>query len=445
MNAKIVDITQEGDGVAKVNGYALFIQGVLPNEEVKCQIFEMKKNYGKAKVVEILKKSPYRIKPLCSSFGVCGGCDLLHMNYDAQILWKKQMVEETLHRIGQLNHVRVNEVIAMENPYFYRNKIQVPFSFLNQKVECGYYQKKTHQIIPLNQCLLQSDEMTNIVRFIRNLCNELSISAYNEKSKTGFLKHVLIRENHHKEIMIVLVTKEKNFPSKEQFINKLLKRYPQIVSMIQNINSTISNVILGPESFVLYGEDHLDEQLCEFTFTISHQSFFQVNRIQTEKLYQKVLELVSLSKEDEVIDGFCGIGTMSLLLAKRAKHVYGIEIVPMAVQNAIQNAKRNHIQNVTFKVGKVEDEIGNYIHSNIHSIVLDPPRKGLEKNVIDTIIQYKIPKVVYVSCNIATLARDLSLFKQHYQVNYVCIVDMFCHTCGIETVVLLSYRTKLQS
>ncbi len=440
INTKIIDLTQDGDGVAKVDGYTIFINDVLPQEEVECKIYEMKKNYGKAQLIKIIKISPYRIKPMCDNFGKCGGCDLLHMDYNSQLKMKKKMVEDSIKHIGKIDNFNIEEVIGMENPYYYRNKIQMPFSYFNGKTQCGYYQKRSHQIISIKDCILQPKEVTELIIFIRNLCNELNIKGYDEINHQGFIRHLIVRCNYKMEMMIIFVTTNSLFPKKDILISKLLNRYKNIVSIIQNINDKKTNVILGDESLILYGKDEIIDKLFSYDFSISHRSFFQINRIQTEKLYQKVLEFSNLTKDEEVIDGYCGIGTISLLLAKNAKFVYGIEVVNEAIKNAKENAKINNINNVSFQVGKVEDNIEEFVKKNVQCIVLDPPRKGLEKNVIDTLISSSINRIVYVSCNFSTLARDLNLLKEKYFIKRFCLVDMFCHTSGIESVALLEKK-----
>lgn len=437
----IVDLNHDCMGVAKVDGYTIFVEGSLPNETVKAKIKELGKNYGIATLLNIKKKSPFRIKPVCDNFGICGGCELLHLDYSAQLEYKKNMVIETIKRIGHIDNFIFEEIVGMEDPYYYRNKVQMPFGFSNGKVICGYYKKKTHEVVPIKKCYLQSDEITDMVNFIKNIVNEYKISSYNDVTHKGVMRHVMIRKNNKDEYMVVLITNCFKLDKEKELVNKIISRYPKVISIYQNINLKQNNVILGEQSKLLYGPKFIEEEICGLKFNVSYQSFFQVNLKQMEKLYNIVLKYSALSQNKSVIDGYCGVGTISLLLAKNSKHVYGIEIVSDAIKNAKENARMNGIDNASFIVGKVEDKINDLIKNGVDTIVLDPPRKGLEASIINCIINSNINRIVYVSCNVSTLARDLALFKDYYNVSKVSAVDMFCQTSGIETIALLVNKT----
>ena len=304
----------------------------------------------------------------------------------------------------------------------------------------GYYKKKSHEVVPIEKCYLQPDEMTEVIKFIKNLCNEYNVSIYNEITGKGILRHVLVRKNYKDELMVVLITNGSNMFHIDEIVEKVVNRYPNVKSIYQNINMKKNNIILGEHSKLLYGQKTLEEKLCDLYFDVSYQSFFQVNREQTEKLYNIVLEYAEANSKTSIIDAYCGVGTISLMLAKKAKFVYGIEVVKEAIINANANAKKNKITNTKFIVGKVEDKINDYVSDEVNTIVVDPPRKGLDQNVINTILNSNIKRVVYVSCNPTSLARDLKLLKEKFDIKKCSVVDMFCQTVGIETIVCLEKK-----
>lgn len=441
LTLQIVDLNHQGFGVAKHEGLAIFIPGALIGETIRCQITKIEKTFAQAKLLEILNRSQDRVKPVCEIFNNCGGCEIMHLAYHQQLKYKTKMAEETFKRIGHLD-LKVEGILGMDNPYYYRNKIQVPFGERNKKVIAGYYKQKTHEIIPFDNCYIQPLYVTDIVKFIRNLANEYKISAYDEKTHIGTLRHVLIRNNYLDQVMIVLITNDDKINHIDEIVKKIITRYPNVISIIQNINKRNNNVILGDKHTVLYGEEYITDQINDLTFRIAHYSFFQVNRLQTEKLYQKVIEFLNPTPNDVIIDGYCGVGSITLSIAKKAKYVYGIEIVEEAIKNANVNAKLNLINNVKFIVGKVEEQIDKLFDQKIDAIVLDPPRKGVERSVLEKIISTNIPKMVYVSCDVATLARDLNILSEEYDIVKITLVDMFCHTCGLESVVLLTRKNK---
>ncbi|MDD4212572.1 MAG: 23S rRNA (uracil(1939)-C(5))-methyltransferase RlmD [Bacilli bacterium] len=438
----ITSLTHEGHGVAKVDGYTIFIPGALIGEQVICEIARKEKNYGFANLINVITPSKYRVIPPCPIFGMCGGCEIMHLEYSKQLDFKKQMIESTFTRIGHLD-LKVDEVIGMENPYYYRNKVQIPFGIRHQKAICGYYQRKSHDIIPLESCHVQTDEMSEIIIAIKDMLNEFRVTCYDETRHTGCLRHVMLRRNQKNQIMVVLITYEDKMKGIGEIIHRLTMRFPSIVTMIQNMNHKTTNVILGNQSRVLYGDGILVDQIGNISYRISHYSFYQVNSIQTKVLYDCVVKYLNPNSNDVILDGYCGVGTISLYLAKHVKRVIGIEIVPEAIQDAIENATLNHIDNAQFVVGKVEEVIKEMLEKeSISALVLDPPRKGLDPAVINAILSTNIPKIVYVSCDVATLARDLALFAPNYTIEKVTAIDMFPHTCDVETVVTLNQREE---
>ena len=439
IKVEIVDMSYDGLGVAKVDGYILFVDEALIGEKVIAEVTELGKNYGFAKKIELINSSPYRVKPKCPHFGICGSCELMHLEYKQQLMFKKKIVEETIKRIANIETLSIDKIVGSDNPYNYRNKVQMPFAY-NKKAIFGYYKKKSHEVVPIEKCYLQPDEITEIIKFIKNLCNEFKVSIYNELTGKGMLRHVLVRKNYKNEFMVVLITNGSNFNNGDIIAKKVVERYPNVKSIYQNINMKKNNVILGEHSKLLYGQKTLEEQLCGLTFDVSYQSFFQVNREQTEKLYNIVLEYADVNEKMSLVDAYCGVGTISLMLAQKAKFVYGIEVVKEAIINAKMNAKKNNINNVEFIVGKVEDKINEFVEKNVNTMVVDPPRKGLDQVVVKALLNSNIKRIVYVSCNPTSLARDLNILKEKYNIEKVSVVDMFCQTVGVETVVLLTNK-----
>lgn len=439
VKVECIDLNYDGLGVCKVDGFPIFVDRMLVGEVGEVKITKLSKNYGNGELIKLITTSTDRVKPICPIFDVCGGCEIMHLSYVAQLEFKRKAANETLKRLGKVNF-EVKKIVGMEDPYYYRNKVQIPYQMRKGKVICGFYKRGTHEIASFDDCFIQPKLSTEIAIFIRNLANEYGISAYDEKTKKGNLRHVLIRNTVNEDYMLVIVTNEDNLPHKDKLVEKITKRYPNVKSIIQNINNKDTNVILGEKTNLLHGPSTLFENLMGLNFILSYKSFFQTNHIQTEKLYSKVLEYAAPTKEDVIVDGYCGVGTISLLLAKHSKQVYGIEIVRDAVRDAKDNAKLNNIDNVSFVLGKTEEEILKMEDVTIDTIVVDPPRKGCDKQLLDSIISKKIDKIVYVSCNIATLARDLNILEENYEIKDITLYDMFPHSSHVEAVCLLERR-----
>lgn len=450
---KFVSMTHDGKGVCKINGalknetiaenFPIFVNDAITNEEGIIEITSLKKTLGNGKIVKLFKDktSKYRTEPMCSIYESCGGCHLMHLTYDGQLAFKKSMVEQTMEKIGGFKDLKVKNVLPSPDQDKYRNKVQIPFGYKNNKTICGFYKNQSHDIIPLESCYIQSDEMTAIVKFIRNLCNEFKIRGYNEEKHTGDLRHVLVRESKStNEIMVVLVTLKKDIRNIEDFVKKLVNRHPKIVSVMQNINYEQTNVILGSETINLYGKDYIEDILLGYKFKIGTTSFYQVNPKATEVLYSKAIELADFKPTDNIIDAYCGIGTIGICASSKVNHVYSVEIVKEAIKNAKENAKANKIKNIDFVVGKSEEQIVKWHHNGlkIDAIIVDPPRKGLDTILMDTINEMQIPKIIYISCDPATLARDLKYLTNFgYVPNFVQPVDMFPHTNHVENIVVL--------
>lgn len=434
-NAQCIDLSHEGLGVVKNNEKPYFVFDFLPGEKGKVEVIRENKNYGYGKLILRNNSSQYRINPLCASFGKCGGCDLCHMNYDYETEFKLKMVNETYKRIGHLDYT-FKKIIKADDTFHYRNKVQIPFAFKNGKNICGFYKKQSHDIIEIRSCLLQTEITTDIAIFVKNITNEYKIKAYDEITHKGMLRHLLIRKNTYNDYMVVLICNEYKKDDVLLIANKIKDKFPQVKSIILNINTEKNNIILGEKYEVIYGYDYLVEDILGLKFKMSHKAFFQINHDQTEKLYENALTLAKVTKNDTVLDLYCGVGTITLLASKKAKKAIGIEIVKEAIDDAKENAKLNNIENVEFIVGKAEEEV-HQIKDKIDVLFVDPPRKGLDKDLIESIKNFNINKLVYISCDVSTMARDVSLLVSDYKIIDGFCVDLFPRTSNVETVVFL--------
>lgn len=442
------DLTHEGAGVAKIEGFPIFVENALPDEKAKIKVIGIKKGFAFGKLVEIYEESKNRIVAPCPIYSQCGGCQLQHVSYEGQLDFKGKQVEQVLARIGKLDltKVKVHQTLGMKNPWNYRNKAQVPVGEREGGLVAGFYQKRSHDIIDMERCLIQQAENDEIVQYVKTICEEYGIRAYNEEKHKGWLRHIMVRYGLvTKELMVVFVTKSADFPHKNEILSKITEQFPQIKSVVQNINNKRTNVIFGDETKVLWGEEYIYDKIGDIKFAISARSFYQVNPEQTKVLYDKALEYAKLTGEESVIDAYCGIGTISLFLAQKAKKVFGVEIVPEAIEDAKRNAELNGIENAEFAVGEAEVVIPEwYKEGNAADvIVVDPPRKGCDEALLKTILDMKPKRVVYVSCNPGTLARDLQVLEQGgYEPVEVQPVDMFPHTTHIECVSQIVLREE---
>ena len=435
------DLTHDGAGVAKVEGYPLFVPNGLPGEKAKIKVIKVNKGYGFGRLMEITEASPYRVEPECPIYKECGGCQLQHMSYEGQLKAKEKQVSDVLQRIGKLENVKVHPVLGMENPWRYRNKAQVPIGEHEGGLIGGFYQQRSHQIIDMKACIIQQEKNDEVVKEVKEICNINGVRAYDEQKHKGELRHIMARYGLKSgEVMVVLVTRTNELTGKKKIIEEIVKRIPGVKSIVQNINSKKTNVIFGDETRVLWGEEVIYDSIGDIKFAISARSFYQVNPEQTKVLYDKALEYADLTGEENVIDAYCGIGTISLFLAQKARKVYGVEIVPEAIEDAKKNAELNGISNVEFAVGEAETVIPEWYENGVVAdvLVVDPPRKGCDDKLLQTIINMKPKKVVYVSCNPATLARDLRVLEDGgYQTVEVQPVDMFPQTMHVECVAQL--------
>ncbi|WP_283693657.1 23S rRNA (uracil(1939)-C(5))-methyltransferase RlmD [Clostridium perfringens] len=441
----IISQGYEGEGIAKIdNKYPIFIEGALKGEKVKVRIVKVNKNFAYGKLMEVLDASEERVNPPCAIYKRCGGCKLQHASYKAQLDFKWDRVKDCVSKIGKLDPSIVKYPLGMENPWRYRNKVQLPIGLINGEVKIGFFAPRSHDIIDMESCLIQDEIGDKVVKLTREWIEKFNIRPYNvdgEYDEKGIVRHIMIRRGFTtNEVMVVLVTNGEKLPHKEEFVDLMVKNIPGIKSVIQNINSKKTNVILGLESKTLWGEDTISDYIGDFRFNISPLSFFQVNPTQTEVLYGKALEYANLTGNEEVFDAYCGTGTITLFLSQKAKKVYGVEIIPQAIDNAWINAKENKVENVEFFVGESEVVIPDLINKGVKAdvVVVDPPRKGCDKKLLDAITNIDAKKIVYVSCDPSTLGRDLQVLEENgYKTLEVQPVDMFPNTAHIENVALL--------
>lgn len=436
------DIGVNGEGIGKVNGYTLFVPGALPGEEIEVRVVKAKKNFGFGKLIEVKKPSQHRIEPICDKSSRCGGCQLGNLSYEAQLDYKTNKVREIIKRIGGFDNPNVLDTIGMQKPYYYRNKAQFPVGRDGSgKLKIGFYAPRSHNIINNDKCYIQHEINEEIVKAVREYINENDISVYDESKHKGVIRHILTKVGYStNEIMVCVVINGKKLPHKDKFLEKITQ-IEGMTSVSINFNNKKTNVILGDKTITIWGKDVITDYIGDLKFEISPLSFFQVNPIQTNVLYDKALEFAQLDGDETVWDAYCGIGTISLFLASKAKKVYGVEIIEPAIEDARKNAIRNNINNVEFFVGKAEEVIPEqYNKNNIKAdvMVVDPPRKGCDEKLLDTIIDMQPKRVVYVSCDPATLARDIKyLAEKGYTVDKIQPVDMFGWTTHVEVVTVL--------
>ena len=453
---RIEDLTQDGLGIGRVEGMAVFVKDTVIGDLIRAKLIKLKKNYAYGRLLEILEASPDRVTPPCEAARPCGGCQLQMMSYEAQLRWKERKVRECLTRIGgfalSAGGIDFRPVKGMDTPWQYRNKAQFPIGTNREgRLAAGFYAGRTHSIIEQEQCLLGAPVNREILRILLSHMEKHQIAAYDEKTGTGLIRHCLIRcsaealsEQTEKavpgQIMICLITNGSRIPGEERLL-KQLTAIPGVVSIVQNINTGRTNVILGENTRLLWGNPYIEDRIGSVTYRISARSFYQVNPVQTKTLYETALEFAGLTGQESVWDLYCGIGTISLFLARHARHVYGVEIVPEAIEDARKNAELNHLENTTFFTGKAEEVLPEWYRKNAKTadvIVTDPPRKGCEESVLETMVAMRPQRIVYVSCDPATLARDLKyLCAKGYDLKTVQPVDMFPQTVHVESCVLL--------
>lgn len=452
MILKIEDMGVDGAGIGKADGMTFFVKDAVIGDVVRAKVMKLKKTYGYARLMELLEASPDRVEPKCPYYRQCGGCQIQALSYEKQLEFKERKVRNNLERIGGFSEIPMEPIVGMEEPYHYRNKAQFPVGTdKDGHIVTGFYAGRTHTIIPNRDCALGLPVNREILDLVIDFMEKYHVSAYDEKTGKGLVRHVLIRCGFtSKEKMVCLIINGKSLPHSEKLV-EALRKIDGMTSISINCNTGRTNVILGRKTVVLWGQEYITDQIGEISYEISPVSFYQVNPVQTEKLYGLALEYADLHGEETVWDLYCGIGTISLFLAQKAKQVYGVEIIPQAIENAKRNAVKNGIENAEFFVGKSEEVLpefyekeaaaGRKAHADV--IVVDPPRKGCDEKLLETIVKMAPDRVVYVSCDSATLARDLKILCENgYELKRVRAVDQFCHTVHTESVCLMERKDK---
>lgn len=441
---EIIDNGFEGEGIAKINDFTIFIPGTIKGEIVRILIVKVLSSYAYGKALEIIEKSEDRQEADCDTYKRCGGCDLRHIKYNKTLEMKQNMVQSLVNKTLK-NNIVVKNTIGMEKPYYYRNKLIYPVGTdENGKIYAGIYANRTHTIIKPKECLIQDKESQEIVRTIEKILNKYNITAYDEKTKQGLIRNILIKKGFKtNDILVVFILNKEVLPHEKEIVEELKNEYKNIVSIVKNINSKNTNVVLGDRNINIFGNGFLYDYLEDFKFKISPNSFYQVNPVQAEVLYNIGVKEAGISNKDTVFDLYCGIGTISLFMSKYAKKVYGVEIVKQAIEDAKINAKLNNIENVEFFSGdceKVVDDLINVKNIIPDIVMVDPPRKGLDNNTVNNLLKIESKKIVYISCNPATMVRDLEKLEGKYEIKFIQPVDMFPFTKHVECVSVLQLK-----
>lgn len=445
---EIIDQGFEGEGIAKIDNFTIFIEGAIKGEKCKILIVKVASSHAFGKLIEILEKSEHRVETDCGTYKRCGGCNLRHIDYEETLNIKQSIVQNLVNK--ELNNkLDVNMTVGMGNPYNYRNKAQYPVGLdKNNEPVMGVYAKRTHEIIPMRNCMIQNPLSERIANFVFGFFIQNNIPIYNEKNGQGLLRHIVIKVGiRTHEIMCILVLNGKGIKKEKELVKSLIKEFPEVKTVVKNINMKNTNVILGNENEVIYGDGYIYDKLGDYTFKISPMSFYQINPVQTEVLYNMAIEMAKLSKTETLFDLYCGIGTIGIFACPYVKKVYGIEIVKQAIDDAKENANINDIRNIEFFTGDVEKVFEDVLKRNNDKpdvIFVDPPRKGLDRHTIDNILDVKPKKVIYISCNPASLVRDLRLLEEKYDIKEIQPVDMFPFTSHVECCSVLYLKDSIQ-
>ncbi len=437
-NVEFIDLTHDAMGVAKINGFPVFVKDALKGEQAQIKITKVNKNFAFGRLIELTTPSPFRKKPICEHFFTCGGCDIMHMNYDMQLSFKKHRVKETLRKIGHIT-TNVNDMVGMNNPYYYRNKAIIPFAMEEDRLVAGLYKRRSHEIIDLKRCHIFPKVYSEIIKLIKSLLINYKISIYDEHTHKGLFRGVMIRHSEQTgDILLTLILNGSKILKKENIIEALNERYPMIKGIVINNNTSKGNVMLANKSKTIYGEDLLEDTLCGLTYKYTHQSFFQVNPVQTEALYQKALKYAKLEADFRVMDAYCGVGAIGLSAAKDVKEVIGFDVIKNNIKQARENAKSNNVSNVHFYQASDDTVLNDEKYDNIDVLFIDPPRKGCDKSFLKRVANKNIKRIIYISCNVSTFSRDANyLQKLGYKIKEVTPFDMFPQTAHIETVALI--------
>ena len=441
VTVEIVDLTHEGAGVAKVDGLVFFVENALPGEVIRMRVLKVNKKIGYGKVEEYIEKSPHRNEELDLAYLRSGIADLGHLDYREQLKFKAKQVKDSLYKMAGISDIEVPLTLGMDHPVQYRNKAQVPVRRVNGQVETGFFRKNSHDLMPIEDFYIQDPVIDQVVLALRDLIRRFDLKPYDEKEQSGLIRNLVVRRGHHSgEIMVILVTTRPKVFRVDQLIEQLIKQFPAIKSVMQNINDQNTNAIFGKEWRTLYGQDYITDQMLGNSFQISGPAFYQVNTEMAEKLYQTAIDFAGLREEDVVIDAYSGIGTIGLSVAKHVKEVYGVEVIPEAVENSRKNASLNGITNAYYVCDTAENAMKNWLKEGIQptAILVDPPRKGLTESFIKASAQTGTDRIAYISCNVATMARDIKLYQElGYELKKVQPVDLFPQTHHVECVALL--------
>ncbi|WHY68062.1 23S rRNA (uracil(1939)-C(5))-methyltransferase RlmD [Neobacillus sp. SuZ13] len=436
-----------GEGVGYFKKQVVFVPGALPGEEVVVEATKINPKFAEAKIKKIRIKSPNRVQPLCPVYEQCGGCQLQHLNYDQQLKEKRDIVIQSLerHTKGNISKLDIRETIGMEDPWGYRNKSSFQVKAMDGKVLAGLYGLNSHQLINIEECAVQHSQTNEATSAVKRILEELKIPIYNEKSRKGIVRTIVTRVGIQTgELQIVLITTQKELPKMDTIIHEIQKRLPNVKSIVQNINGQKTSLIFGEETLPLAGEEFIQETLGDLQFELSARTFFQLNPVQTVKLYNEVKKAAALTGQEKVVDAYCGVGTIGLWLADQAGEVRGMDVIPESIEDAKKNAKRHGLSNTKYVPGKAEEVLPKWVKKGWKPdvIVVDPPRTGLDGQLIQTILQAEPKKLIYISCNPSTLAKDIQTLSAKYEVKYIQPVDMFPHTAHVECCSLLVLKDK---
>ncbi|MEH7479932.1 23S rRNA (uracil(1939)-C(5))-methyltransferase RlmD [Neobacillus drentensis] len=428
-----------GEGVGYFKKQVVFVPGALPGEEVVVEATKINPKFAEAKIKKIRIKSPHRVLPLCPVYDQCGGCQLQHLKYDQQLKEKRDIIIQSLERHTKvdINKLDIRETIGMEDPWGYRNKSSFQVKAIDGKVLAGLYGLNSHQLINIDECAVQHAQTNEATSEVKRILEELKIPIYNEKSRKGIIRTIVTRVGIQTgELQIVLITTQKELPKVDVIIQEIQKRLPNVKSIVQNINGQKTSLIFGDETLPLAGEDFIQETLGDLQFELSARTFFQLNPVQTVKLYNEVKKAAALTGEEKIVDAYCGVGTIGLWLADQAGEVRGMDVITESIEDAKKNAKRHGFTNTKYVPGKAEEVLPKWVKKGWKPdvIVVDPPRTGLEGQLIQTILQAEPKKLIYISCNPSTLAKDIQNLSAKYEVKYIQPVDMFPHTAHVEAV-----------
>jgi len=445
IEVEIVDLSHEGAGVAKAEGLVFFVENALPGELIRMRVLKVNKKIGFGKVEEFLRTSDQRNENLDMAYLRTGIADLGHLNYSAQLDFKRKQVKDSLYKIAGLSDVEVLPTLGMEQPLGYRNKAQVPVRRVNGQLETGFFRKNSHDLLPIEDFYIQDPVIDQVILFTRDLLRRFDLKPYDEQEKTGLIRNLVVRRGHYSgEIMVILVTTRPKIFRVEQLMECLTEAFPAIKSIMQNINDQPGNAIFGKDWRTLYGQNYITDQMLGNDFQIAAPAFYQVNTEMAEKLYQTAIDFSELTADDVVLDAYSGIGTIGLSVAKHVKQVYGVEVIPEAVENSRKNAAINGITNASYVCASAEEAIQNWLKEGIQAdvILVDPPRKGLTESFIKASVSMEPKKITYISCNVATMARDIKLYQElGYELKKVQPVDLFPQTHHVECVSLLVKRS----